>query len=250
MNTKGISFAVLLIALAFGAGVVLIAAFLWTARRKGEAALIDLRLFQSDVFSTVAVAQFLSNGAMFAGQMLIPAFLIQTCGRAPGEMGWLLAPLGIGMMVVNPLIGALIDRFGIRRVSAGGALLALAATAPMLMLALRGLDLVVLVPALLMRGAGMGAVGLPGMAAAYASVDRSRLPMATTSLNVVQRLGGPALTTLCASFLAWQLGPQVAGPAASSAYVWAFALLCSLHALTFLVAIRLPRTLGAATIRA
>lgn len=224
--------------LAFAAGVVLIAAFLWTARKKGDAALIDLRLFRSDVFSTVAIAQFLSNGALFAGQMLIPAFLIQACGRAPGEMGWLLAPLGIGMMVVNPLIGALTDRFGIRRVSAGGALLALVATAPLALLAVRGFDLVVLAPALLMRGAGMGAVGLPAMAAAYAAVGGRDLPMATTSLNVVQRLGGPTMTTLCASLLAWRLA--LPGAATATAYAWAFALLCALHGLTALAAFRLP----------
>jgi hypothetical protein len=29
--------------------------------------------------------------------------------------------------------------------------------------------------------------------------------MATTSLNIVQRLGGPTLTTLCATFLGWRL---------------------------------------------
>jgi predicted MFS family arabinose efflux permease len=77
----------------------MIAVFLWTAQRKRDDALIDLRLFKSKVFSTVAITQFLSNGGMFGGQMLIPAFLIQACRRAPGEMGWMLAPLGIGMML-------------------------------------------------------------------------------------------------------------------------------------------------------
>ncbi|PXX12531.1 hypothetical protein C7399_118133 [Paraburkholderia tropica] len=29
--------------------------------------------------------------------------------------------------------------------------------------------------------------------------------MATTSLNIVQRIGGPTMTPLCATFLAWKL---------------------------------------------
>jgi EmrB/QacA subfamily drug resistance transporter len=231
------------------AGVAAIAAFLWTARRKGDRALIDLGLFRGKVFSTVAVTQFLSNGGMFAGQMLIPAFLIQSCGRAPAEMGWMLAPLGLGMMLTNPLMGALTGRFGIRRVSAGGALLALAATTPLLYLAVHGLDLFVLLPALFLRGMGMSGVGLPSLTAAYASVSRQSLPMATTSLNIVQRLGGPTLTTLCASFLAWRLGPDVAGHAVSTAYASAFLLLCGLHALTFLAATRLPRRLDDIAVR-
>jgi predicted MFS family arabinose efflux permease len=224
----------------FLAGIVMMAAFLWTARRKGDDALIDLRLFKGKVFSAAAITQFLSNGVMFAGQMLIPAFLIQACGREPAQMGWMLAPLGLGMMVANPLMGALTDRFGIRRVSAGGALLTFVATTPFLYLAVKGLDLFVLIPALFFRGMGQGAVGLPSMTAAYASVRRRELPMATTSLNIVQRLGGPIMTTLCASILAWRLGSQVSDHAVSSAYAWAFLLLCSIHAFTFIAAIRLP----------
>ncbi|MCL2872997.1 MAG: DHA2 family efflux MFS transporter permease subunit [Betaproteobacteria bacterium] len=226
------------------AGVVMIAVFLWTARRKGDNALIDLRLFKGKVFPAVALTQFLSNGGMFAGQMLIPIFLIQACGRSPAEMGWMLAPLGLGMMVTNFLMGALTDRFGLRRVSAGGAFLTLVATAPMLYLATHGLDLFILIPALFLRGMGMSGVGLPSLTAAYASVSRQKLPMATTSLNIVQRLGGPTMTTLCASFLAWKLGTtghEGASAEAASAYAWAFLLLCGIHALTFLSAMRLPR---------
>lgn len=224
-------------------GVVMMIAFLWTARRKGDAALIDLRLFKGKVFSTSAVTQFLSNGVQFAGQMLIPAFLIDACGRAAAEMGWMLAPLGLGMMVTYPLMGTLTDRLGIRLVSAGGAFLTLIATTAFLYLAIHGFDLFILVPALFLRGMGMSAVGLPSMAAAYASVRKQSLPMATTSLNIVQRLGGPTLTTLCAIFLAWELGAQETGHAASTAYAWAFLLLCGLHGLTALAAIRLPRRL-------
>jgi MFS family permease len=181
--------------------------------------------------------------------MLIPAFLIQACGRAPGEMGWMLAPLGIGMMVTNPFMGALTDRFGVRRVSAGGALLTLVATLPMLYLAIHGLNLLVFIPALLLRGMGMSGVGLPSLTAAYASVSRQKMPMATTSLNIVQRLGGPTMTTLCATFLAWKLESHGAGHAVSSAYAWAFLILCGLHAFTLLGAIQLPRRIDDVAIR-
>ncbi|WP_218883777.1 DHA2 family efflux MFS transporter permease subunit [Burkholderia guangdongensis] len=226
--------------LALTAGVLLLAAFVGTAARKGGRALIDLRLFNGKVFSIAVIAQFLSNGVLFAGQMLIPVYLIQACGRSPGEMGWLLAPLGLGMLVAYPSMGTLTKRFGIRRVSAAGAWLALAATLPFLYLASRGLDLLVLAPALFFRGMGQSAVGVPAIAAAYASVDRRDLPMATTTLNVVQRLGGPALTTLCASLLEWRLGVPASGHATANAYVWAFLLLCALHGLTLVAASYLP----------
>ncbi|MCU4160924.1 DHA2 family efflux MFS transporter permease subunit [Acidiphilium sp. AL] len=225
------------------AGIIMIAGFLWTARRKGDAALVDLRLFKIRVFLAAVVTQSLSNGVQFAGQMLIPAFLIQACGRAPAEMGWMLAPLGLGMMVTYPQMGALTDRFGIRALSAGGALLGFMATLAFLYLALHGLNLFILIPALFLRGLGMSAVGLPSMTAAYAAIPKQDLPMATTSLNIAQRLGGPIMTTLCATFLAWRLGARSSGQAVTSAYAWAFLLLCILQACVFLAARRLPRRL-------
>ena len=88
----------------------------------------------------------------------------------------------------------------------------------------------------------MSAVGIPSISAAYGSVRKEQLPMATTSLNIVQRLGGPTLTTLCATFLGWQLA--VHSPAnVTNAFTLSFALLCTLHALLIVAAMRLPLSL-------
>ena len=97
-----------------------------------------------------------------------------------------------------------------------------------------------LAPVLFFRGMGQSAVGVPSISAAYASVDRRDLPMATTSLNIVQRLGGPAFTTLCASILEWRLGVPGSGHLTANAYVWAFLVLCALHGLTLVAALYLP----------
>jgi predicted MFS family arabinose efflux permease len=185
--------------------VALLAMFVKVALRKGHRALIDLQLFKSKTFAASTVTQFMSNGVAFSGQMLIPIYLIRTCGRSPSATGTLLAPLGVGMICSYPWIGALTQRFGIRKVSAGGAFLAFAGTLPFIWLAGHGLSLVVLACALFLRGVGLSAVGIPSVSAAYASVKKRDLPMATTSLNIVQRLGGPTMTTLCATSLGWSL---------------------------------------------
>jgi len=225
--------------------VVLLGVFLKTAGPKGDAALLDLRLFKGKAFSASVTTQFLSNGITFASQMLIPFYLIRACGRSPSATGWLLAPLGLGMACSYPWMGALTQRFGIRRVSAGGALLALCGTLPFLYLAEHGLVLMVLAATLFVRGMGMGAIGVPSISAAYASVSKRDLPMATTSLNIVQRLGGPTLTTACATFLAWRLRSEhIASHASTGAFAEAFLLLCGLHVLLFIAALRLPMEIG------
>jgi EmrB/QacA subfamily drug resistance transporter len=185
--------------------IVLLATFFKTAAAKGDNSLIDLRLFKGKVFSAAVITQFMANGISFAGQMLIPIYLIRACGRSPSATGFLLAPLGLGMLCCYPLMGTLTKRFGIRKVSAGGALLAFAGTLPFLYLASHGLVVAVLASSLFIRGVGLSAIGVPSISAAYASVKRQDLPMATTALNIVQRLGGPTLTTVCATFLGWRL---------------------------------------------
>jgi EmrB/QacA subfamily drug resistance transporter len=227
--------------------IVLLALFFRMAIRKGDRALIDLRLFKSKTFSTSATTQFMSNGISFAGQMLIPIYLIRACGQSPSTTGWLLAPLGVGMICSYPWMGALTRRFGIRKVSAGGALLAFAGTLPFLYLASHGLIFAVLAGALFLRGVGLSAVGIPSISAAYASVRKQDLPMATTSLNIVQRLGGPTLTTLCATFLGWRLGMAQSSASLSSAFTAVFLLLCGLHAFLFAAALRLPLSLDKRT---
>src|ERR1700723_3879638 len=227
--------------------IVLLALFFRMAIRKGDKALIDLQLFKRKTFAASSTTQFMSNGISFAGQMLIPIYLIRACGKSPSATGWLLAPLGVGMISSYPWIGALTQRFGIRKVSAGGALLAFAGTLPFLYLASHGLVFTVLAGALFVRGIGLSAVGIPSISAAYASVRKQDLPMATTSLNIVQRLGGPTLTTLCATFLGWRLGMAQSSASLSSAFTAAFLLLCGLHALVFAAALRLPLSLDKAT---
>src|SRR6202166_2157729 len=227
--------------------VVLLAMFFRVAARKGRRALIDLQIFKSKTFAASTLTQFMTNGVSFAGQMLIPIYLIRACGRSPSATGWLLAPLVVGMICSYPWIGALTQRFGIRRVSAGGAFLALAGTLPSIWLANHGLVFAVLGCALFVRGMGLSAVGIPSISAAYASVRKRDLPMATTSLNIVQRLGGPTLTTLCATFLGWRLGAAHSSAGLASAFTAAFLLLCVLHTCLFAATLRLPLFIGKVT---
>src|SRR6202790_1802616 len=149
--------------------IVLLAAFFRMAIRKGDKALIDLQLFKRKTFSASATTQFMSNGISFAGQMLIPIYLIRGGGQSPSATGWLLAPLGPGRICSHPWMGALTQGFGLRAVYAGGALLAFAATLPFLYLASHGLVFAVLAGALFLRGVGLSAVGIPSISAAYAS---------------------------------------------------------------------------------
>lgn len=225
-------------ALAFSA--LLFVVFFWWARRKKDDAVIDLRLFKDRIFSAAVVTQFLMMGVSYAGQMLIPVFLTRVGDLSPSEAGLLLAAQGLGMMCTYPFVGSLVERLGNRSASAGGALTALAGTFPFVFLASHGLASAVAAAALFVRGMGLSCIGIPSISAAYGSVKRDDLPMATTALNIVMRMGGPTLTTICATFLGWRLTAQTTAPV-SNAYGAALALLCGFHLVLFAAALRLPR---------
>jgi EmrB/QacA subfamily drug resistance transporter len=230
---------------ALALSIFLLIVFFWWATRKKDEAIIDLRLFKDAIFSAAVVTQFLSLGVSYAAQMLIPVFLTRAGGLSPSGAGLLLAAQGLGMMCTYPLVGLLVERFGNRNVSAGGALTALAGTLPFIYLARHGLGSALVAGALFVRGMGMSCIGIPSISAAYASVKRQDLPMATTTLNLVMRMGGPTLTTICATFLGWRLAAQTTA-AASSAFGDTFALLCGFQLVLIAAASRLKTAAASA----
>jgi EmrB/QacA subfamily drug resistance transporter len=233
--------------LCFAIAIVMIIVFARGALRKGPKALLDLRLFRSGVFPVSARTQFLQNGIVYATQMLLPLYLIKACGRTPGEVGVLLLPLGLGMLAGYPSIGWLTKHFGIRNVAAGGSLISLLSALPFLYLADHRMVGPIFIVSLLLRGIGQGAIGVPSLSAAYSGVPKQEIPMATTTLNIVQRLGGPTLTTLMAAFLAGRMHFAVSADDVSRAFMLSFLALAVLHVLLLVSTLRLPRVLPKAS---
>jgi EmrB/QacA subfamily drug resistance transporter len=218
--------------------VVLIGTFLLRANRIGSLALMNLSLFRVPTFHAAAVTQFLANAVALAGQVLIPYYLIADCHMNPKQAGWLMAPMGVGMICTYPFMGYLAKRFGIRSVSAGGTLFATVGTAPFIWMAAHGVSIVPLILLLFVRGCGLGAINIPSMSAAYSSVAKAELPMATTTLNIVQRLGGPILTTLVTMVLEshFNHSPRFA----AKPFMLAFVLLSAVQFSLIVAAWRLP----------
>jgi EmrB/QacA subfamily drug resistance transporter len=222
-----------------GVAVVLIGLFLVRARKKGAQALMNLSLFQGKTFAAAATTQFLTNGVSLCFQVLVPLYLMEGCHVSPQKTGLLLAPLGIGMMCSYPLVGGLANRFGIRKVSAGGALLTALATVPFVYMGRYGLFTYPLLATLFVRGIGQGAIGIPSLSAAYSAVPKKDLPVATTTLNILQRLGGPIMTTAATIVIDWKgaNGARFFHFPLSAAFIF----LTALQGLLVLSAFRLPK---------
>jgi EmrB/QacA subfamily drug resistance transporter len=221
------------------AGIALLTGFILHVRRAGSSALVDLRLFRNTLFANAAVTQFLANGMLYASQFLIPLYLITGVGVSPDRVGWLLAPPAVAMMFVYPFMGFVTDRFGCRAVVAFGVLLTVLGTIPFLWMTQRGFAAAGVMLGLFLRSVGQGAIGIPTVSAAYASVPREQLSFATTAVNIVQRLGGPTATIAVAIVVT-----MATHSADGSAFLLPFLTLLVIQLLALGCALRLPVRIG------
>ena len=82
----------------------------WELRTTGP--LLDLRLFQRNVFSLGGSAHFLTFLGSSAALFLTPFYLQQVLGYTPRETGLILVPNAACMALLGPFSGHLSDRYG------------------------------------------------------------------------------------------------------------------------------------------
>jgi MFS family permease len=175
----------------------------------------------------------------YGGQLLFPLYLITALGYTPSRAGILLAAMGLGLICSFPWMGKLTGRYGARNVSTAGALLGLIGTLPFVLVGVVEISDFVICLFLWVRGLGLGAINIPSMSSAYANIARDQLPVATTALNIVQRLGGPIATTCLALWLHTSMTGRASS--APAAFASTFAVFCVLHALGVVAAYTIPR---------
>jgi EmrB/QacA subfamily drug resistance transporter len=172
------------------ASLAFLATFVWRSLIMRDAPLLDLRLFRERTFAGAAGVQFLNAAMSLGGMFLLPIYYLIVKGESAGRTGLLLLPSGVGVLVIMPLVAALMRRYSHPTLliwSAGATLLG---TAPFIFTNL-AIPYGWLAVAQFVRGAGIGAISLPALAAAYEGLPAAAISTATTTLNIVQRLGAP-----------------------------------------------------------
>lgn len=223
------------------AGAVLLTAFVLHAWRAPDP-LVDLRLLSSRTFGATAIMTFLLGVAVYGPLLLLPLFFARVHGYDAGTVGWLLAPQGIGTLIGIAVAGPLADRYGPRPLVVGSTMLTLAGTLPFTQLA-SGPSIALLSVSLVVRGFGVGLLGVAIAAAAYRDVPPERISRATSTISVLQRLGASGGTAAMTLVLAAQLerAPGLSGPAAAGAYGTTFWWAAALTLVSLVPALLLPR---------
>lgn len=205
------------------AGALLLAAFVWWALRRSDAALVDLRLLGVRSVCTSSIALLLIGAALFAGNFLLPLYFQTLRGYSALNAAFLLIPQGAGALLARFLAGKLVDRFGPRVIAVAGAVVMAAATVPF---ALAGVStsLWYLGVILFIRGLGNGVVFIPIMTVAYVDITRSQMADASAITRISQQLGGAFGTALVAVVLTTAASPAHPAGGFDAAFWWVIAM--------------------------
>ncbi|MFD5250186.1 DHA2 family efflux MFS transporter permease subunit [Amycolatopsis sp. NPDC058340] len=190
------------------AGVLLLAGYVVHALR-GEAPLVDVRLFARRGFAASVTVMALTGLAMFASLIVLPLYFQQAGGHGALVAGLLVAPLGVGAAVAAPLAGRVSDRVGSRTLALAGGLVA-AMSAVLFTTFDAGTGDAAVVLAGLALGTGLGFVGPPAMGAVYRTLPGPLVPQGSSVLYMLNQLGGSIGVAVVALILATTTGP-VAG---------------------------------------
>lgn len=205
------------------AGIALVAGFAVYAIRRGPDALVDVRLLARRQVASSCGVMFLAGAGLFAGMFLLPLFWQVSRGQSVLVAGALMVPQGVGSLISRTTAGRLTDTIGARGVSMAGVIVTATATVPF---ALAGPTTSVwwLGAALVVRGAGLGAVTIPVMAVAYQGLTGDDVAHASVLTRVSQQIGGSFGTAVLAVVLENGLTTGTPGAAFDRAFWWAIGL--------------------------
>ncbi|HEX8053732.1 MAG TPA: MFS transporter [Thermoleophilaceae bacterium] len=159
--------------------------------RRGGSPLVDLRLFRERAFSAGLLAQLLLASAQASFFVYLALYLQQGRGLDPLEAGLAFSILAFAYVAVSGPAPALTERFGRSLVAAGGIslTLGLGSFAGVVGEIGNGGSIAVLVPSLLLVGAGIGLCLTPLTSTVLSCIDPARSGAASGVLSTTQQVG-------------------------------------------------------------
>lgn len=169
--------------------VALLVVFVLVERRLGEQAMLPLGLFRHPGFSAANGAAGAMNLGTLGTLFVLTLFLQSVQHRSALDAGLSLVPLFAPLAVLAPLAGRLTSRIGPRMPVVGGLVIAAGGLALLLAADARS-GYLVLLPAFLLWGIGIGVLTPAVVAAAIGSVPERREGLASAVNNTARQAAG------------------------------------------------------------
>lgn len=170
------------------ASAVLMAAF-WVVEHRVSHPIVDFALFRNGPYFGATAAAFGLVGAFWSLMFLQPQYLESVLGYSATTAGIMILPVTVPMILISPLAGRLIARFGARDLMTVGMLCGLAGVVILTQITKTSGYLLVL-PGFLLFGVALGLVYAPMSSAAMAAMPREKSGIASGVLAMNRVLAG------------------------------------------------------------
>ncbi len=191
------------------AGAVLIVAWFVHSWRSPNP-LIDLRTFAHTRAGAAAGTFLLFAISVFGTMLLVPLYYQSVRGTSALQAGLLMAPGGVGAMLLMPVAGRLTDRYGPTWLPATGLPLVAIGLIPFMSIG-PDTSYVLLCSGSFVQGMGMGLAMMPNMTAAMQAVPRAAIARTSTAMNIVRQAGASIGTAILSVILASAITSNLSG---------------------------------------
>ena len=177
-----------------GIGGILMAAF-WVVEHRVAQPIVDFPLFRNGPYFGASAAAFALVGAYWSLIYFQPQYLQGSLGHSATATGLLILPVTAPMVVISPLAGRLIARFGARCLMTSGMLCGVAG-----LLFLTQIDAdsgyLLVLPGFVLFGVALGLVYAPMSSAAMAAMPPEKTGIASGALAMDRVLAGAVALAL------------------------------------------------------
>lgn len=216
----------------------LLAGFVWWELRTSSP-MLELRLFKRKLVAIGAAAAWLSFMGMSSSRFMMPFYLQRVLEIGPRDVGLLLIPPALCMVLLGPVSGRLSDRFGWRALTVSGLALSMGASIAIAVNLTESSSVVFIVLMLMAQSAGMALFNSPNQSSLLSAVERNQYGVVSALTQLIRNSANVTSIAVATTVVVVTMGTygvepslDAVSPAVADAFVaglrWAFILMAAM----------------------
>ena len=216
----------------------LLAGFVWWELRT-PSPMLELRLFKRKLVAIGAAAAWLSFMGMSSSRFMMPFYLQRVLEIGPRDVGLLLIPPALCMVLLGPVSGRLSDRFGWRALTVSGLALSMAASIAIAVNLTESSPVAFIVLMLMAQSAGMALFNSPNQSSLLSAVERNQYGVVSALTQLIRNSANVTSIAVATTVVVVTMGTygvepslDAVSPAVADAFVaglrWAFILMAAM----------------------
>ena len=218
--------------------VALLAGFVWWELRTASP-MLDLRLFRRKLVFIGATAAWLSFMGMSSARFMMPFYMQRVLEISPRDVGLLLIPPALCMVLLGPVSGRLSDRFGFRVLTVSGLALSMIASIVIAVVLAETIPVVFIVVMLMLQSSGMALFNSPNQSSLLGAVERSQYGVVASLTQLIRNSANVTSVAVATTVVVVTMGSygvepslDAVSPSVADAFVaglkWAFLLMAAM----------------------